>query len=387
MATHVRNAVLNFMYRSMQTGNKIEQIVKRAVEFFSHTDILNAKEKLISIGSELGYDYVFRKTANDNDNIIEMAKILSQCAKDNKSLPQFVIVDPQEVPTCPDEISACIRVKVNEMCRRVDVGLDSIAGKIKLATDTFSEQLSKVSEQCVAISDTMSLAPPSLEPQVTQQKPLYSVVVKNMPPDLNSPQARQEFISKLCPSGVDSDSLTLKRSNNDWKILVKSCDSATQLAQAMSSKQIDTQVRVPQFVGIVKRIPSSLDENELSRVAGCEKAVQCGDTRAFKLYYPSRADLENAIANPLKICLELFRVEEFRFLPRRCFKCHSVGHIAANCNQQEKCSHCGGTDHMSSRVSPCKKPQMCLNCSSKKHNCYHASCPFNQAQPSMPPVS
>jgi hypothetical protein len=63
----------------------------------------------------------------DNDNIAEMAKILFQCAKDKKSLPQFVIADPQEVPTCPDEISACIRVKANEMCRRVDVGLDSIA--------------------------------------------------------------------------------------------------------------------------------------------------------------------------------------------------------------------------------------------------------------------
>jgi hypothetical protein len=55
--------MLNFMYRSMQTGNKIEQIVKRAGEFFSHTDTLNAKEKLISIGSELGYDDVFRKAA------------------------------------------------------------------------------------------------------------------------------------------------------------------------------------------------------------------------------------------------------------------------------------------------------------------------------------
>lgn len=384
MGTLVRNAVLNFLTRSMQAGNKIESIVKRAVEFFDHAEILSAKEKLITLANEIGYDYVYRKTANDSDNVMEMAKILALCAKEKKPLPTFVIFDPQEVPTCPDEVSACVRIKVNEMCRKFDAGLGAIADKIKLASEQCAQQLAGVSQQCTTISDAISQGSPTPRSAANPpSKPLYSVVVKanDMPPELTSPQSRKDFFAKVCPSDVSSDSLTLKRSNDEWKILVQSRDAATQLAEAMKRKNITTKVKVPQFVGIMKRVPSSVSESELCQIAGCDKVAQCGSTRAFKLFYASRQTLENAIANPLKICLELFRIEEFRFLPRRCFKCHAVGHLAADCSQPERCSRCGGDGHSSSKDNPCSNPQKCLNCGSSRHSCYHAACPFNKAQP------
>ena len=42
----------------------------------------------------------------------------------------------------------------------------------------------------------------------------------------------------------------------------------------------------------------------------------------------------------MKVGFESFRIQEFVFLPKRCYNCHESGHIAAQCKNVSKCAHC-----------------------------------------------
>jgi len=118
--------------------------------------------------------------------------------------------------------------------------------------------------------------------------------------------------------------MLLRRNWTDWRKITDSLASAEAVAKAMSSKhKIEKQAKKPHVIGIIKRIPESVSEEELpSLIPGCEKATRCGETRAHKLYFSSKTDLLHAIAQPIKFCQELFKIEEFGFLPRRCYRCH-----------------------------------------------------------------
>ena len=48
--------------------------------------------------------------------------------------------------------------------------------------------------------------------------------------------------------------------------------------------------------------------------SGCEKAEQCGKSRAFKLHFPSRVSLDTATKLSMKVGFESFRIQEFVFL-------------------------------------------------------------------------
>ena len=76
---------MNFVSRSMLAGIKHQLIVSRAAEFFSRDDILIAKE---------------------------LFKFFVKSAKENRALPTFVIFEPIEVPSCMEEINACITTKL-----------------------------------------------------------------------------------------------------------------------------------------------------------------------------------------------------------------------------------------------------------------------------------
>ena len=51
-----------------------------------------------------GYDERCVRHVKEEDNVIDIEKMLTRCAKDRKILPKFVIYDPQEVPA-PSELT------------------------------------------------------------------------------------------------------------------------------------------------------------------------------------------------------------------------------------------------------------------------------------------
>nr|CAG4635374.1 EOG090X03SX [Artemia franciscana] len=93
------NAILNFLNRARKAGNKSDEISREACEFFTKDDIIKAKEILWS-SAHYTNRVSIKKSAEDNIN--EMLKVLELCEQRNVELPVFVIVEPDEVPICPE---------------------------------------------------------------------------------------------------------------------------------------------------------------------------------------------------------------------------------------------------------------------------------------------
>ena len=66
----------------------------------------------------------FTKCVQDEDNLLDIAKLLARCAKERTKLPEFVIFHPQEVPASGAEVGACVVSPVNEMRRQSSIFLD-----------------------------------------------------------------------------------------------------------------------------------------------------------------------------------------------------------------------------------------------------------------------
>jgi hypothetical protein len=60
----------------------------------------------------------------------------------------------------------------------------------------------------------------------------YSVVVKNPPKSFETPIARKDFILSTCGK-LSDDIVELKRNKDEWKVMVKSKDSAEKIANTM----------------------------------------------------------------------------------------------------------------------------------------------------------
>ena len=47
--------------------------------------------------------------------------------------------------------------------------------------------------------------------------------------------------------------------------------------------------------------------------------------------------------------------EEVKFLPKRCFFCHGVGHNVTDCGLTSICGRCSASDHSSTKVIGARK--------------------------------
>jgi hypothetical protein len=118
-------------------------------------------------------------------------------------------------------------------------------------------------------------------------------------------------------------------------------------------------------------VPEDLDELSLKQVIPmCTKTVQCGKSRTFKVYFQFRTDLVTFLKASMKVGYERLPVEEFVFLPRRCFNCDAIGNLTVNCKNSALCSKCGSVDHKSTPDTPCQKSAFCVCCKTNYHTCY-----------------
>lgn len=300
----------------------------------------------------------FRKSVKDEENVLEIVKFFAKSAKEKRQLPTFVIFEPTEDTACGEEISACVTTKVNDMCRRFEGFMERLnKGDLNLFTRTSFP--------------TQPNAPTKLS---------YSVVVTN-PPPLKTPSERKAFIESACGESLDASKVELRPGKNGWRVAIAQKATAEKLALGINNQNqgSSAKIRTPSHIGIVKGIPESLSAEDLQRlIAGCEKVEQCGKSRTFKLYFSSRDAFDTAAQMTIKIDFERFKIQEFIFLPKRCFNCHEIGHMSTQCKNTKKCGRCAQNYHGATKESPCQNPICCLNCQSTKHTCYHANCPLNK---------
>ena len=113
----ILSPVLNFLSRSLTDGVKQETIQKAAVAFFDHDQIIQAKKILYT---ELSVTSLVVIHTRDEENILDMCKNLVSQAKQNASIPKFVILNPGDVPTVGEAVNSTVVSKVNELSRKLD---------------------------------------------------------------------------------------------------------------------------------------------------------------------------------------------------------------------------------------------------------------------------
>ena len=68
------------------------------------------------------------------------------------------------------------------------------------------------------------------------------------------------------------------------------------------------------------------------------------ETRLVSVLTKDESQAKKAITNGVVLCLQKFKCEPSKQQPKvvQCFKCQAHGHIAANCDNMQRCPKCGG---------------------------------------------
>lgn len=144
---------------------------------------------------------------------------------------------------------------------------------------------------------------------------------------------------------------------------MRSKSAASKIVESMKASQpsMNASMREPVFAAVVKQVPQSLDCSGLRQIIPrSTKINQRGATPTFKVQFETRSDLNFFLKESVHIGYERLPVQEFIFLPRRCFKCHEVGHLAVNCQSCTLCGRCGSASHVSDRSNACTASKFCV---------------------------
>ena len=77
--------------------------------------------------------------------------------------------------------------------------------------------------------------------------------------------------------------------------------------------------------------------------------------------------------NGVVLCLQKFNCEPSKQQPKilQRFKCQAYNHIAANCDNAQRCTRCGGHHH----IKDCNQNEICSANCNEKHSAAYKSCP------------
>lgn len=356
----VHNAILNFAVRAKSKGNANADIIKTGCDFFADDLVSEAKKTIWSVANYATRPSERLKVA---DTFADILKVLDYCDKNSVELPKFVIYEPDEVPTIPGEASATLTRKVNDLCLE------------------FKNFVSMAKAQSLCCPSASSVPGPA-NPVTVNPQTSYAVVLK-MPKSLDNPIARKQFLDTICPNSAEISEL--KKVRQDWKLFVKSKSSAEKIVEKMkvSKPEVSAMLKEKMFIAVLKKVPPSMTQTDIESLVPCAlKAIEIGSferSKVFKLYFGTSKDLEDFLAVSVRIGYEKLPAEEFKFLPKRCYSCHRVGHLATNCVLTPICGRCGASDHTSTKDNLCTKDMYCIICKKKGHTCYNIRCPANKA--------
>ena len=113
----ILNPVLNFLSRSLTDGVRQELIQKAAVTYFDRDTIIQAKKVLyakLSVTTRMVTHF------KDEDNILNMCKIVVAAAMQNLKIQKIFILSPCEVQTIGEAVNATVISKINALSRKLE---------------------------------------------------------------------------------------------------------------------------------------------------------------------------------------------------------------------------------------------------------------------------
>ena len=352
----VLNAVLNNAVRARKAGNTDAEVVKVGCGFFAGDQIAQAKRL---IWSEAKMSVRLTDTQKVSDTFTDILKALNYSDKNSVPLPKFVIFQPDEIAAVPGESIVTLTRKVNELHL-----------EFKSFVSSFDQPSSSTS------------TPGTKDIAKVGAKPSYAVVL-NIPKALDNPDARKRFVDSLCPNSDEINQL--RKTKDDWKLIVRSKSSARTIVENLKSNAPDVtaKLKVRLFIAVLMRAPTSITEQDIKRlVPNATKVAEIGSyerAKVFKMYFDSKNYVVQFLSDSIRIGYEKLPAQQFKFMPKRCYSCHCVGHIAADCSQSRRCGRCGAEDHNSSKDLPCKSDMFCVLRNKNGQTCYSVRCPANNS--------
>lgn len=318
--------------------------------FFSATDVLDARKLFLQ--KAFPREVPPRRVGNNaqQNSIADIIAAFERCDSEDIDVPDFVIRNASEIPIIPASAYSMLSSKVNAC---------------------FNELR--------ALSEKLQTQPPfpPAAPPLVEDKPTYAVIVKNVPTDLSDPGLRKDKLNTL--EGHEGIlSLKPDNQNKKWIVVTRDRQSAVSLAASASKSlpNVQTKVLDKKALGIVRGIPENVSESSLKEsIPGLVRAIKIGHSKCFRLEFLDQLALKNAINHGLRLGYELFRVEIYQELPRRCFRCQGVDHTIARCPRSPdlpKCSRCAGA-HENTTDNPCSVAPKCANCGGN-HVSYSLKC-------------
>jgi len=147
--------------------------------------------------------------------------------------------------------------------------------------------------------------------------PLFAVIVRYPPKSLSSHETRKNVIEWVVGLEQSSD-IEMRRGTSELRVLVNYSNEGQKIAGSLKNidANMSVQVNTKEFVGIIKRVPEVFEASLTDLVKKCYKSKRRGICRAFKLYFPSGADLNCVLTNSLNLGFERFPIEFYRVIPR-----------------------------------------------------------------------
>ena len=103
-----------------------------------------------------------------------------------------------------------------------------------------------------------------------------------------------------------------------------------------------------------------------------KSSVTNQETRLVRFLTKDENQAKKAITNGVVLCLQKFKCEPSKQQPKvvQCFNCQAHGHIAANCDNMQRCPKCSGHHH----VKDCNQNETCCANFNERHIAAYKGC-------------
>ena len=122
--------------------------------------------------------------------------------------------------------------------------------------------------------------------------------------------------------------LDLRPLQKEGRIVLDDKKAAITLVNAVE----DAKIISPLHFGIIRHISDDATDTDLcSVIEKYLKAEWIRNTRSYQLFFESETNLLRALENPLTFSYEKHQIQDYRFLPMRCYDFQQYRHAAQTC--------------------------------------------------------
>ena len=378
--TLVYSPVLSFFRHCLQSGISSASCISSCTNFYSYDHLDQARSLLTSLVNPT-HKLLARRGPSAKQSLSQdiLDILISEDATPRLPNLKFVMTASDAIPAIDTDQNAHFSRAIQTWDRH----LFSIIDKLDYVTSKVAETPALVKECCDGVqSEVLScINKEKLNdkswPPLNNESETVGLVVDSPPQDCDDPLKREAFLKSLDGAdGIVRISLSKESGSQQqkWVIHTKR-QNAENLKACLNEKVGKTEVRKSRIVGLLSRVDFPINpESVCASNQGIEEIQRIGVSKSYRVYFRSVTAKSHYLRHGIHIGYEHFRLTDYKFLPRMCYKCGSLEHISSGCSSVERCLKCLGSGHSHSRNNPCQNEPCCFHCGSHEHTGFSFRC-------------